>query len=101
MHFSAAGYTVNENAGTILIPVTLNPASLITATVNFITWDGTATAGSDYTTISGTLTFPPGVTSRTFSVSILDDLLFEGDETAYLYLTTVSMRPLPRQIRLF
>ncbi len=36
---------------------------------------GTAVAGTDYTPVSGTLTFAPGQTSATFSVPLLDDAL--------------------------
>jgi hypothetical protein len=39
--------------------------------VNYATTDGTAIAGQDYQASSGTLTFTPGQTSRSFSVSIL------------------------------
>ena len=34
---------------------------------------GTATAGSDYTAVSGTLTFAAGETEKTVSVPVLDD----------------------------
>jgi hypothetical protein len=40
-------------------------------TVSYGTEDGTAIAGSDYVAVSGTLTFPPGVTSQPVSVPIL------------------------------
>jgi N-acetylneuraminic acid mutarotase len=87
VHFSAADYSVSENAGTIQIPVTLEPASLLTATINFFTANGSAAAGSDYTAITGTLTFPPGVTSKTFNVTILNDTVFEDNETVLLWLS--------------
>ena len=45
------------------------------------TADGTALAGSDYTTASGTLTLDPGVTSQTLTVSVLGDMATETDET--------------------
>ena len=41
----------------------------------------TATAGTDYTATSGTLTFAPGETSKTIDVSVLGDTDVEGDET--------------------
>jgi hypothetical protein len=47
-----------------------------------------ATAGSDYTSTSGTLSWPNGDTSsKTFSVPILDDSTYEGNETVILTLT--------------
>ena len=87
VHFPAPGYNVNENAGSTTIPVTLNAASPLTATVKYDTFNGTAIAGSDYITSSGTLTFTPGVMSQTFPVGIIDDALFEENETVYLVLS--------------
>ena len=48
--------------------------------MDYATSDGSATAGSDYTASAGTLSFVDGETSQSFSVAILDDTLFEGDE---------------------
>jgi FKBP-type peptidyl-prolyl cis-trans isomerase 2 len=55
--------------------------------VDYATSDGTATAGSDYTAASGTLTFAPGETNKTFAVTALDDALVEADETVILTLS--------------
>src|SRR5262249_14929110 len=55
--------------------------------VNYASSDGTATAGSDYTAASGTLTFADGEVSKTFSVTILDDTVAEGNETFNLTLS--------------
>jgi hypothetical protein len=49
--------------------------------VNYTTIDGTATAGSDYTATSGTLTFAPGETMKTFVVGVLGDTVPEATET--------------------
>jgi hypothetical protein len=76
--------TITEgNTGTTLavFTVTLSAASNQTVTVNYATADGTASVGSDYTTTSGTLTFAPGVTSRTLSVAVLGDTRNEVSET--------------------
>ena len=61
--------------------VTLTPASGQGVTVGFATADGTATAGSDYVAQSGTLTFAPGVTTRTIAVAVSGDTTYEPDET--------------------
>jgi hypothetical protein len=73
---------VEGNAGTtnFLFTVALSPASGQTVMVNFATADGTATAGSDYTAASGTLTFAPGVTTQNFNVLVNGDAVFEADE---------------------
>ena len=52
-----------------------------TVEVGYATANGTATAGSDYTAGSGTLTFDPGDDEETISVLIKQDGLREDDET--------------------
>jgi Ca2+-binding RTX toxin-like protein len=49
--------------------------------VNFATANGTATAGSDYTGLSGTVNFASGETAKTITVAILNDTLVENPET--------------------
>jgi len=80
VQFGAAAYTVSENNGSVPIQVTLNQATGQTVFVSYATSNGTATAGSDYTTTSGTLTFSAGQTSATFTVPILDDTVDEANE---------------------
>ena len=89
---SVADVRVYEAAGAAVdFAVTLGRASRATATVAYATSDGTganaATAGSDYTSTSGTLTFAPGETSKTVSVAVLDDSHDEGEETFTLALS--------------
>mgnify|MGYP003694777325 CR=1 FL=1 len=73
--------SVNEAAGTATFTVTLSAASGQTVTVNYATGGGTATAGSDYTATSGTLTFTPGVVTQTITVPITNDTATESSET--------------------
>ena len=70
--------------------VTLSRAASGTVTVDYATEDETATAGSDYTATSGTLTFAPGETEKTVRVAILDDLIDEGREIFRLKLSNAS-----------
>jgi negative regulator of genetic competence, sporulation and motility len=79
--------TVNEDDGAAIFTVTLSNPSSFPATVDYSTADGTATAGEDYTANSGTLTFNPSETAKTISISIIDDLIYEGDEAFYLNLS--------------
>ncbi|WP_293776083.1 Calx-beta domain-containing protein [uncultured Oxalicibacterium sp.] len=72
---------VNEDAGTATFTVTLSTASGQPVTVGYNTSNGTATAGSDYTAVNGTLTFAPGETTKTITVPIINDTVFEGNET--------------------
>jgi hypothetical protein len=87
---SVGNVSVTEgNSGSTLatFTVSLAPASTQTVTVNYATAPGTATAGSDYTSTSGTLTFTPGQTSRTVSVAVVGDLSYEANETFTLNLS--------------
>ena len=68
---------VNENAGAVSFTVTRN-SPVGTATVHYATADGTAKAGVNYTTTSGTLTFNPGETTKTITVPVLDDGVVTG-----------------------
>ena len=72
--------TVNEGAGTATFNVTLSAPAGLNVTVNYATASGTATSGADFTGKSGSLTFTPGVTSQTVTVSILNDSIFEHSE---------------------
>jgi hypothetical protein len=75
---------------TLLMPVTLSGPSGGVVTVAFATADGTATAGTDYTATTGTLTFAPGVTSQNVTVSVISDLVDEADETFFVNLSAPS-----------
>ncbi|MCU7829498.1 MAG: thrombospondin type 3 repeat-containing protein [Candidatus Thiodiazotropha sp. (ex Myrtea sp. 'scaly one' KF741663)] len=87
LQFSGATYSVNENDSSVLITVSRSGGSFGTVSVDYATSDATATAGSDYTASTGTLSFLDGEISKTFSVSILNDTTYEGDETALLSLS--------------
>ena len=82
--------TATEEDATIDFVVTLDPASDKAVTVDYATANGTATAGSDYTGKSGTLSFSASETSRTVSVAILNDDDVESDETLTLTLSNAA-----------
>lgn len=90
---STANVTVTEgDAGTTTatFTVTLSAASAKPVSVDFATADGTATAGADYSATSGTLSYPPGTTTRTVDVTIFGDLLNEANETFTLDLSNAT-----------
>jgi hypothetical protein len=66
--------------------VTLTSPSSQAVTVDYFTSDGTATAPSDYQPTLGTLTFTPGQTTRTITVSVNGDLVPEPAETFFVNL---------------
>ena len=51
---------------------------------------GTATNGTDYTTIAASVSIPNGQQTRTVSIAPIDDLILEGTETVILTLTDSS-----------
>ena len=81
--------SVSEGPGaTLAFAVTLDRTRDREVRVKYATSDGTATQGDDYTGVSGTLRFAPGETSKTVSVTVLDDAHDEGSETLTLTLSS-------------
>jgi hypothetical protein len=70
-----------------------------TVTVGFKAVAGSA-AGADFTSTTGTLTFPPGVATRTFTVTTKTDSAREGDETVALTLTAPKSTISSRRVQL-
>lgn len=88
VNISINDVSVNEAAGTAVFTVSLAQASLKTVTMNWATADGTALAGTNYTTASGSLTFNPGDTSKTITITILDTAgICEGNRIFYVNLS--------------
>jgi hypothetical protein len=81
---SVADATVVEgNAGTVdaVFVITLASPSSRDVSVEYVTYDQSATAGADYTAVSGTLTIPAGQTTGTIRVPVTGDRIGEADET--------------------
>lgn len=88
-----ADATVAEgNAGTRNLTFTLTLLGNATkpVSVSYATADLTATAGSDYIARSGTVTFAPGVQTRTVSVAIKGDTAVEPKEKLLLRLVSAT-----------
>lgn len=90
IQFSAASYSVNENAGVVTITVTRTGSTTSTSTVRYSGTNGTAKYGTDYGGPNGSLSFARGETSKRFTVSITDDDLAEGSETFNLALSDAT-----------
>ncbi|HEX8180893.1 MAG TPA: Calx-beta domain-containing protein [Pyrinomonadaceae bacterium] len=88
--------TINDTSGTegnagstnAVFTVSLSATSANTVLVNYATANGTAIANSDYTPVSGTLTFSPGQTSKTLSVPVIGDASVESNETFFVNLSS-------------
>jgi Calx-beta domain len=83
--------TVGEGDGVANFTISLSSsAAPHQVIIKYATADGTATQGSDYTNTSGTLTFAPGVITKTVSVPIIDDTIDEFDETFTMNIQSAS-----------
>lgn len=70
--------------------------------VNFFTADGTAQAGIDYQSVSGTLYFTNGIATNTFTVPLFNNAAVTGDRAFTVLLTNVTapgqLTPYPTQM---
>jgi subtilisin family serine protease len=90
---SISSVSAFESAGTFVFVVTLSAPRTSSVSVRFATANGTATSSgktADYTSASGTLTFNPGETSKSVSVSVRNDSTVEADETFFVNLSRAS-----------
>ncbi len=78
------------NAGDVsyaVVDIALDTPSGRNVSVNYATANGSATAGDDYTTVTGTASFAPGETIQTVLVAVAGDNANESDEMFTLDLT--------------
>jgi hypothetical protein len=80
-------YKAVSGTATAKLTVTLSSPSPNTVSVNFATSPGSATAGLDYTTATGILTFTPGITSQSISVATAGNTTPTGDKYFFVYLS--------------
>jgi hypothetical protein len=71
----------NSGTSNAVFTVNLSTPTTLPVTVNFTTANGTATAGSDYWSTVGTVTFAPGEITKTIAVPVNGDRLPESNET--------------------
>lgn len=77
-----------ENQGNMVFPVTLDRPSLFPVSFNYSTRNGTALAGSDFVAVNnGQLVIPPGQTTGTIQIPLINDALSESNETFSLDLS--------------
>ncbi len=83
--------TMNEGdsgATNVFFTISLSAPAVFPVTVTYTTANGTATAGSDYTTTSSSVTFNAGEKSKAVAIPVLGDTVFEGNETFLVNLTS-------------
>lgn len=90
VEFSGYSYDVTESKGSVTITVLRSGPSTRAVSVSYATSDGSALAGTDYTATIGTLSFSAGQTSKTFTVPIKNDKIYENDEYFFLALNAAT-----------
>ena len=92
--FAISDAEADEADGSLEFTVTLPAESTLETSVDWATARGgganPASKGVDYVSANGTLTFPPGETSATIAVTVLDDDMKEENETFKVVLTNPS-----------
>jgi Calx-beta domain/Bacterial Ig domain len=76
-----------KTSGQTTVVVQLSQAVSMPVSVNYATSDGPAKAGTDYLPASGTLNFPVGATTASFTVQILNDGVQTGNLRVQLALS--------------
>jgi subtilisin-like proprotein convertase family protein len=89
----AAGTTTN-----LVFTATLSRASPQTVSVDISTFDGTATAGSDYIATNRTVTFLPGITATNFAITVLGDSILEPNESLFVLLNNSPLAVLATNV---
>ena len=100
VQFSVSSIQLIEDLGVLSVTVLRTGGASGTLTVDYATADGTAIAGQDYTSASGTLTFSGGETSKTILIPITDDATTEPNETFTVALQTSNLESLGAPNRL-
>ncbi|HBX50572.1 MAG TPA: hypothetical protein DEH02_05815 [Bacteroidales bacterium] len=89
IEFTAINSSGDESILTVTITVEINSIDAINpTTVIYTATSGTATGdGTDYTLVSGIATVPIGDLTTTFDLTIINDLVYESDETVIITLS--------------
>ncbi|CAL8390736.1 unnamed protein product [Arctogadus glacialis] len=90
--FEPSSYQCLENCGTVAVTLVRQGGDPDqTLTVDYRTEDGTANAGSDYEFTEGVVVFKPGETLKEVRVGIIDDDIFEEDESFLIHLSNLRL----------
>ena len=87
VEFEQTYIAAGESAGIVTLRVHRYTGDLGPIQLNYVTADGTATAGQDYVASSGVLSFAAGETTQQISIPILEDELSEPSEEFTVTLT--------------
>ncbi len=95
LKFAKSTYSVLESAGSAIVTVQRTGGALGTISVNYSTVGISALAGSDFTSVSGTLTFAQNESSKVIIIPITKDTTSDPGETFTVDLTGASPSGVP------
>lgn len=78
---ASSRYTIDEDSGLAVLHVVRNGGTDGSLLIDYTTVNGTALAGQDFVGKSGTLMFLPGQSTATITINLLNDAVYEGNET--------------------
>jgi YD repeat-containing protein len=84
------GNAVELEGNNLSFTVTKVGATTLTHGVSYATANGTAAAGSDYTSKSGTLSFTSAQSSQTIVITGIEDSVYEDNETVLVNLSAAT-----------
>lgn len=87
LQFGTSTYVGSEAGGSVAVTVLRTGGADGMVSVNYAANGGSASPGSDYTPVGGTLTFADGETSKTIVIPVHSDPYVEGAETISLTLS--------------
>ena len=94
LQYSPGVFEGDTGMATLVFTAELDVPTSFPVTVDYYSQSGTggtfATPGVDYIDVSGTLSFAAGETTKSFTVSVIGDMLLEGDEHFGVYLINAS-----------
>jgi len=90
MTFADGAGTIDEDAGALNLTVTLSGARATEVNADLVV-SGTAQAGVDFENLPPQVRFFPGQTVVVFPVIVIDDAVYEGDETIVIELANPNI----------
>jgi gliding motility-associated-like protein len=90
VNYTIASASGPESVTSVTVQAYLNYPYSTDVSVDFAVTGGTATSGTDYTLVPGTINFPSGSVTGTFSITVINDALVESAETIITGLSNPS-----------
>jgi hypothetical protein len=90
IQFATRSNSVPEAAGVVTLTLTRSGGSVGTVSASYETTNLTAIAGQNYRATNGTVTFAPGIITKTITVPIINDTLYQSNQVFQVNLTSIG-----------